>query len=1057
MPAPKKTKTTAPVGAYEESAVDVGTLKLSGDYEADETFVVNNESGLEIYVEKDVTIHTTGGKSAFILNADTTITGPGNLTVIVDDEGTSAKCPAAIDVNGCKLTLDNVRVKIKGCNGIRGKNKAKLNVNYSTVDIEAKQGALFDFYGNMTFTDTGIKEPVYYLVGSTAGFYDLTSDHDPVWCVYLCPERSVQSIEIADGANISIKGGESKKLTAVVTPSDAAKQEVTWKASNDNIKVSPDGTVTALKVGNATVTASCGGKKAVIGVAITSNAVDVEKIGVLPREITVGVGQTAAIRGSVTPGYASELSGFWYSDNTSVAAVANTGTISDLNAEPMIITGVAPGDAFVYMFSNGRADADFCKVHVVADFVAAEGVAISGDESRTMHAGDTATLSATVTPSNATDKTVIWTSSDPDVITVDQSGKLTAEGSGDATVTAEIWNGTKLVQSSVEIHVPYPVYGVGVSSPKSKIYVGGSVQLEAGVYPSTAENKAVAWESSDPSVATVDENGLVKGVGEGVASITATTADGGYTDSLSIAVEALPIHVTDVTADRTELTMPVVSSRRVNITVGPENADNKAWTWESTDESVARVTNCGDGEYVFTEYAEICSYGEGTATVTIRSEDGNRMAKIRVTALSGSDYVAVELIELPPEIVVALGSNVSILPEITPENASDKTVRVSVDTPDGTIRAEDGMIYADKLGTANITVQVGEQSTVSTVRVVNAATSMTISDETVQLAFGQTKQLSASVAPNNVYGKTVTWSSDNVSVVTVDESGKIKAVGYGEATITATNAFSGLTKTCKVSVINNAYDLFVNGEQLTDENMNRLPAGLAYAPATKTLTISGYVTADDNAALICSAIDGLTVEVTGNATLSSKRSALIFEENAVITGGKLTVNAPSAAAIIAQDGAVLTIRDAELTVNGATGILGGNGSEVLTVENSDVSANAVSAAVTGFDTVELTDCNIVAPKEAEIKDGAVKTGDTPAASVTILKIAALKLGDVDGDGIVTIHDATAIQNHLADIPTAYNEKAADTDEDGYVTINDATYIQLWLADLLSGDNIGKVI
>ncbi len=73
------------------------------------------------------------------------------------------------------------------------------------------------------------------------------------------------------------------------------------------------------------------------------------------------------------------------------------------------------------------------------------------------------------------------------------------------------------------------------------------------------------------------------------------------------------------------------------------------------------MTNCGDGEYVFTEYAEICSYGEGTATVTIRSEDGNRMAKIRVTALSGSDYVAVERIELPPEIVVALGSNVSIL------------------------------------------------------------------------------------------------------------------------------------------------------------------------------------------------------------------------------------------------------------------------------------------------------------------------------------------------------------------------------------------------------------
>ena len=87
--------------------------------------------------------------------------------------------------------------------------------------------------------------------------------------------------------------------------------------------------------------------------------------------------------------------------------------------------------------------------------------------------------------------------------------------------------------------------------------------------PEEFDVQDVTWESSDPSVATVDENGLVKGVGEGVASITATTADGGYTDSVCVAVEALPIHVTDVTADRTELTMPVDSSRRVNITVGP--------------------------------------------------------------------------------------------------------------------------------------------------------------------------------------------------------------------------------------------------------------------------------------------------------------------------------------------------------------------------------------------------------------------------------------------------------------------------------------------------------
>ena len=68
------------------------------------------------------------------------------------------------------------------------------------------------------------------------------------------------------------------------------------------------------------------------------------------------------------------------------------------------------------------------------------------------------------------------------------------------------------------------------------------------------------------------------------------------------------------------------------------------------------------------------------------------------------------------------------------------------------------------------------------------------------------------------------------------------------------------------------------------------------------------------------------------------------------------------------------------------------------------------------------------------------------------------LGDVDGDGTITIIDATCIQRHLASIPTfAYNEDAADTDEDGSISIIDATYIQRWLASLQSNDNIGKPI
>ena len=995
-----KPKTRRVVQTREPEPETPGTLKLKGDYTGSETFLVNNEPGLVIFVEKDVTVKVTGGKSAFVLNADATITGPGCLTVIVDDAGSYLYGPAAIQVNGCKLTLDNARLKVRGCAGLRGKaengTKARLDVRYSDVDADTKKGGLFDFFGNMTLTDVKIAAPTSgYLYGSTVGFYDNTADHNPVPRVVLRPQREVQSISIAEGSSITLAGGASKKLHAIVLPDDAANQEIVWKADNDRVRVSPDGTVTALRVGNAMVTATCSGKSASIGITVESNAVDVERIDILPHEITVGVGQTVAVRGIVTPGYASDVSGFWDTENQGIATVSPS-SMDDLNAAPAVITGVAPGDTGVIMFSYGYADGAYCEVHVVENFVAAQGVSISGATSRTLREGETATLSAAVTPANAANKTPIWTSSDPEIVSVQQNGKITAEACGDAVITAEIWNGSAFVSASVEIHVPYPVYGVGLSGPKSLLYVGDTMQMEAAVYPSTAENHNVTWSSSNPAVATVDQNGLVTAVGvdgegmgaTGSATITIVTEDGGFTEDFGITVVTPPIHVTEITLDRSEITLPAFGSRRVYLTVGPENADNQAWTWESTDESVARVRGVESGDFTFGEFAEIDSDGDGKALVTFTTEDGSRTVRLRVTALKEDEYVPVQSVELPPEILVPLGGCVTIQPTIYPSNASEKTVLVTADQFDGVLRVEDGRVYGEQLGYGNITVQVGEQGTVTTIHVVQTADELTLSDSEIELAHGQTKQLTATLTPSSAYDKTITWTSSDENAVTVSDSGKLTAVGYGVAIVTARNDFTGLTSTCTVTVPNPVYELFVNGDQLSEATLADLPAGLAYDPAAKTLTISGDVTSDAEAPLIQSRIDGLTVKITGSPNLTSKQAAIMVEADTVFTGGKLTVKAPSASAIVVRYGAALTFRNTELTVSGLMDLMAVEANAKLTFENAAAKLDGLFGAVDGFGEIKLTGCYLSAPEAAQIKDGAVWDGEVLAHSVVITKGAA---------------------------------------------------------------------
>lgn len=145
-------------------------------------------------------------------------------------------------------------------------------------------------------------------------------------------------------------------------------------------------------------------------------------------------------------------------------------------------------------------------------------------KTKTMAVGDTANITPTIEPANATDKTITWATSDANIVGVDQTGAILAKATGKATITATTFSGGYTATTKVSVK------GAGVDSVtvtsntgSTKFSASETLQLTATVAPDTATDKTVTWSSSDTSLASVDKNGLVSGIDLGNVTITATS------------------------------------------------------------------------------------------------------------------------------------------------------------------------------------------------------------------------------------------------------------------------------------------------------------------------------------------------------------------------------------------------------------------------------------------------------------------------------------------------------------------------------------------------------
>ena len=394
--------------------------------------------------------------------------------------------------------------------------------------------------------------------------------------------------------------GSSQTLTATVSPSNATNKTLTWSSSNTSVATVSNGVVKAVGFGTATITAkSNNGKTA--SCSVTVNPIQPTGIKATPETSTLyGLNSTVKLSANVMPSNATNKAVTWSSRNTSVATVSSDGTVKAVGYGTTVITAKTVNG----LTSN-------CTVTV--NPIAVSSVSLNKTSLSFTGTGSSQTLTATVSPSNATNKTLTWSSSNTSVATV-SNGVVKAVGFGTATITAKSNNG-KTASCSVTVNPIQPT-GIKATPETSTLYgLNGTVKLSANVMPSNATNKAVTWSSRNTSVATVSSDGTVKAVGYGTTVITATTVNG-LTSNCTINVKKE--EVTSLTI----ATKPTKTNYYVGDTLNTAGLTLKAAYNNGTTQTITGGFTCTPTA-LSTAGAQTVTvnYGGKTATFTVNVQD----------------------------------------------------------------------------------------------------------------------------------------------------------------------------------------------------------------------------------------------------------------------------------------------------------------------------------------------------------------------------------------------------------------------------------------------------
>lgn len=339
-------------------------------------------------------------------------------------------------------------------------------------------------------------------------------------------ETLVTGITVTSDSDNKVKLGETLKLTASVEPEGATKKEVKWKSENPDVATVSKGVVTPVSTGTVKITATATDGSGVSGsIEITVEAAEKEVTNIsVSGNSTVKLGETLELTATVTPDDATKKDLTWKSENPNVATVSQ-GVVTPKTVGTTKITATATDGSGV----SGSID-----ITVEPSTKLVEKVTINGGD--TVKLGETLTLTANITPSDATKQDVKWSSSNPKIATVSK-GVVTPVSTGVVTITAAATDGGTASGTKTINVTSAGVESVAITNGETAtMSVNGTLQLNVNITPDTAPIKTTTWKSKNREVATVYQ-GLVTAHKTGTAVITVTTNDGQKTDSITITVQ----------------------------------------------------------------------------------------------------------------------------------------------------------------------------------------------------------------------------------------------------------------------------------------------------------------------------------------------------------------------------------------------------------------------------------------------------------------------------------------------------------------------------------------
>ena len=598
--------------------------------------------------------------------------------------------------------------------------------------------------------------------------------------------------------------------------------------------------------------------------------VEVESVSLNKSEMTLTEGESETLAATVTPENAENKSIKWSSNNEAVATVDANGTVTAKSAGTAVITATS---------TNGKSAS--CTVKVEKKQIPVTEVRLS-ESTVGIVEGSTYKLTATVLPENTTDsKSVSWSSSNSEVATVDANGTVTAKRAGTAVITATSTNG-KTAGCTVTVEKKQiPVTEVRLSESTVGIVEGSTYKLTATVLPeNTTDSKNVSWSSNNEAVATVDANGNVTAKRAGTAVITATSTNG-KTAGCTVTVSKKEIPITEISLDKSSATLTEGETTTLTATVLPENTtDSKSVSWSSSNSEVATVDANGT----------VTAKRAGTAVITATSTNG-KTAGCTVT-VSKKEIPITEISLDKSSATLTEGETTTLTATVLPENTTDSK-NVSWRSSNSEVATVDanGTVTAKRAGTAVITAtSTNGKSAGCTVTVSKKEipiTEISLDKSSATLTEGETTTLTATVLPENTTdSKSVSWSSSNSEVATVDANGTVTAKRAGTAVITATST-NGKTAGCTVTVSRKEIPI-------TEISLDKSSATLTEGETTTLVAtvLPENTTYGKSVKWSSSNVAVATVDLMGKVTAKSAGTAIITatSENGKTASCTVTVN-----------------------------------------------------------------------------------------------------------------------------------------------------------------------